>query len=221
MLSRFDRALLAALAVYVLLLLALPLLVPAPALKRVLSESGPFEVGALLLWLGAAVVLAVRIRPFTARTLAFATLMLLFAAREADLQKAFTAESVSRLHYYRKVAAPLMEKLAAAGAALLFVALVAYAAFVCGRFLLRGGLKSRSGLWLALAAGLIVVTKLVDRTQGFLATGFGVSLPPGTGQFMAAFEEGMEAVLPVLFAVSAWISQNERPYLSRSDRALK
>jgi hypothetical protein len=66
-----------------------------------------------------------------------------------------------------------------------------------------------------------VVTKLVDRTQGFLATGFGVSLPPGIGPFMAAFEEGMEAVLPVLFVVSAWISQNERPYLSGRDRAVK
>jgi hypothetical protein len=212
--SRSDRALLIALAAYVALLAALPLLLPAPTLKRVLSESGPFEVGALLMWLAAAAALAVRIRPFTARTLAFTTLMLLFAAREADLQKAFTAESISRLHYYRRVAAPLSEKLAAAAVALLFLALVAYAVFVCLRFLARGGLKSRAGMWLALAGVLLVATKLVDRTQAVLAGLFGIAVPPGSGQFMAAFEEGIEAVVPLLFAVSAWISQVERRYLS-------
>jgi hypothetical protein len=212
--TRSDRALLFALAAYVLLLAALPLLLPAPVLKRVLSESGPFEIGALLMWLGAAAVLALRIRPFTARTLAFTTLMLLFAAREADLQKAFTAESISRLHYYRRSAAPFHEKLAAAAAALLFLALVVYAVFVCLRFLARGGMRSRAGMWLALAAAFLVVTKLVDRSQAVLAGLFGVTLPPGTGQFVAALEEGVEAVVPLMFIVSAWISQAEKRYLS-------
>jgi hypothetical protein len=213
MLSRFDRALLCGLAAYTVGLVAIPLLLPAPVAKLVTSESGPFEVGALVLWLAAAVTLAIRIRPFTARTLAFAGLYVIFAAREADLHKAFTAESISRLSYYRHSAAPLAEKLAAGAFALLFLLLVAHAIWVCARFLLRGGLRSRSGFWLAFAGVLLVATKAVDRTQAVLDR-FGTALPLDVARFVPALEEGLEAAVPLLFAVSAWISQAERRYLS-------
>ena len=215
MLNRVDRYLLGAGVGYIVLLVLSAALLPYAWVKPWLSETGPFEVGALLAWIAAAAVLAVRIRPFTARTLAFVTICLLCAAREADLHKAFTQESISRLSYYRKSAAPFAEKLIAGCVALLFVALLAYAALVTVRFLFRqGGLHSRSGFWLLLGAALLVFTKVVDRSAAVLAKFLMLTLPPVMQQVTAALEEGLEAAVPVAFAVSAWISQRERRFLS-------
>jgi hypothetical protein len=190
-------------------------LLPYEWIKPWLSETGPFEVGALGAWIVAAVVLSVRVRPFTARTLAFVVLSLLCAAREADLHKAFTQESISRLSYYRHSTAPFAEKLIGGSVALLFTGLLLYAAFVAARFLFRqGGLRSRSGTWLIVSAVLLVATKVLDRSYAVLAGNFAVWLPPAWQHVSAALEEGLEAVVPLAFACSAWISQNERRYLS-------
>ena len=219
MLKSTDRYLLAAGAGYVVLLVLFAGLLPYASVKPWLSESGPFELGALLAWIGAAGVLALRIRPFTVRTLAFMAICLLCAAREADLHKAFTLESISRLSYYRKSAAPFAEKLMAGCAALLFVALLAYGALVAARFLFRqGGLRSRSGFWLIVSAALLVLTKTLDRTAAVLARIFDTALPAVMQQITAALEEGLETAVPLAFAMSAWISQRERPYLSRDNR---
>jgi hypothetical protein len=180
-----------------------------------LLETGPLERIALVGWLGTAAVLVLRIRPFTSRTLAFTVTCLLCAAREADWQKAFTQESVSRLNYYRRSAAPLAEKLAAAAIVLLFIALMIYAAVVTIRFLYReGGLRSRSGLWLFIGVCLLVLGKVLDRSAAVLAETLTVMLPPMVEHVRWALEEGLEAVTPVAFALSAWISQGERRYLS-------
>jgi hypothetical protein len=213
--TKSDRLLFIALAVYSVVLVALPLTLPKPILRWTFSETGPFEIGALMLWIVAACVLSVRIRPFTSRTLAFATIFLLFAAREADLQKAFTSQSILKLEYYRHSANPLWAKMIAGLVALIFVTLAAYVVFVSARFLLReGGLRSRSGMWLALAWMVLVFTKILDRSKDLLMQKFGVSLPPEIELFMPALEEGFEAITPLLFIVSAWISQVERRHLS-------
>lgn len=218
LLKSIDRYLLAAVVGYAVLLVLCAALLPREWLKPWLAETGPFERGALLAWIGAAGVLVLRIRPFTGRTLVFTAICLLCAAREADLHKAFTLEGISRLSYYRKSAAPFAEKLIAACVALLFVALFAYAIVVAARFLFRqGGLHSRSGLWLMLSGVLLVLTKVLDRTAAVLWTIFDTALPPVMRQVNAALEEGLEAVVPLAFAFSAWISQRERPYLSTAN----
>jgi hypothetical protein len=206
-----------AVTVYAGVVVVLPLTLPKPMLSWAFSETGPFEIGALILWIVAAGVLIVRIRPFTSRTLAFATIFLLFAAREADLQKAFTSESILKLAYYRHSADPLLGKIIAGVVALLFVTLAAYALFVSVRFLLReGGLKSRSGMWLAIAWTVLVFTKIVDRSKDWLMQKLGVTLPPGIELLTPALEEGFEVLVPFLFIVSARIHQVERDYLCRN-----
>jgi hypothetical protein len=215
MLAPSDRLLLSVCLGYAALLVLGAVALPYGLIAPWLSETGPFEVGALVAWLAAAAVLAVRIRPFTSRTLAFAVVCLLCAAREADLHKAFTQESISRLSYYRRSTAPLAEKLMAGSVALLFIALLLYAAVVAVRFLFRdGGLRSRSGTWLIVSVAFLVLTKAVDRSQALLAAHFALSFPPLLQQVTAALEEGLEAVVPLAFALSAWISQTERRYLS-------
>jgi hypothetical protein len=215
MLPLSDRLLLWGCLAYVCALVLGAALLPYDWVKPWLSETGPLEIGALLAWLVAAAVLAIRIRPFTSRTFAFVVVCLLCAAREADLHKAFTQESISRLSYYRKSTAPLIEKLLAGAVALLFVALLVYALIVIARFLFRdGGLRSRSGLWLIVSAVLLVLTKALDRAAGVLAESFMLSLPVLVQHEGAALEEGLEALVPMAFAWSAWISQTGRRYLS-------
>ena len=215
MLLLSDRLLLWGCVVYACLLVLGAALLPYDWVKPWLSETGPFETGALAAWLAAAAVVALRIRPFTSRTLAFVVVCVLCAAREADLHKAFTQESMSRLSYYRKSTAPFIEKLLAGSVALLFVGLLLYALIVAARFLFReGGLRSRSGLWLIVSAVLLVLTKALDRAAGVIAESFMLSLPPLLQHVSAAIEEGLEALVPLAFALSAWISQTERRYLS-------
>jgi hypothetical protein len=215
MLTSSDRLLLFGCLGYVILLALGAALLPHAWTRPWLSETGPFEVVALAAWIVAAAVLSVRIRPFTSRTLAFVVVCLLCAAREADLHKAFTQESISRLSYYRHSTAPLAEKLMAGSVALLFIGLLLYAAMVAVRFLFRdGGLRTRSGLWLIVSAVLLVLTKALDRSYAVLGGNLALWLPPLWQQITAALEEGLEGLVPLAFALSAWISQTERRYLS-------
>ena len=99
--TRFDRGLLALVAAYAAMLAALPFVLSAGTFDAAFAESGPFERLSLLAWIAAAAVIVVRIRPYGLSAAAFTVLYLLFAAREADLHKAFTTRSISKLNYYR------------------------------------------------------------------------------------------------------------------------
>src|SRR5690606_25527234 len=116
-------------------LAVLPLVLSEPAFERFFSEEGPVETASMFFWLFAAVVVLVRVRPLRARTWAFALLYLAFAAREADLHKAFTADSMLKSAYYRRVPAPFEEKLIAGIVAIALIALLAYVLWVVARFL--------------------------------------------------------------------------------------
>jgi hypothetical protein len=204
-----------AILVYMLVLAVFPLALPLPAFRWTFSEVGPFEQLAIAAWLFAALVVVVRIRPLGARAWAFATLCILFAAREADWHKAFTADSLLKSNYYKHAVAPMAEKLLAGAVAVAAIALLLYVAFVIARFLLQqGGWRSRSGLWLILATVLVGLGKVLDRAPAVLSEDYGIVLSPLVGLYAAAFEEGMELIHPLILSWSVWISQMERRYLS-------
>jgi hypothetical protein len=204
-----------ALAAVVLLLAALPLVLPEASFRYTFSEQGPFERLSILAWLIAALTIMVRIRPLGMRAWAFAVLFAGFAAREADWHKAFTADSILKSNYYKHAVAPLGEKVIAFIVAISFIALIVYVGIAVLRFLfLQGGWKSRSGFWLMLGTALVVVGKVIDRAPAVLAEEYGVVLLPIVGHYVAAFEEGLEMLHPLIMAWSIWISQEERRYLS-------
>jgi len=212
-----DRVFAALLAAYAAMLAVLPLSMPPETLLWTFSEDGPFERASVFAWLFAAAVVVARIRPLGPRAWAFAALFIVFAAREADWHKAFTADSIFKRAYYRSGSAPFEEQLVAGMAALAFVALFVGVLVVSVRFLVReGGWRSRSGGWLALGLGLLFFGKAIDRAPAILAVDFGVATPELVRLFVAAFEEGLESVVPVILGWSAWISQRERRYLSRA-----
>ena len=216
MLTTSDRLLILGVIAYSAFIFWLPLGLPYPTYKWWVSEAGPIEIAAPFLWLAAAAVLAVRIRPFTRRTLAFVVLFILFAAREDDLHKRFTSQGIFKLDYYKHGTDPAMVRVIAGMVALFFIGRCIYALIVVSiRFLLReGGLRSRSGKWLAVAWVMLIATKVVDRSKAVLGQIFGITYPPEIDWMVPSFEEGYESLAPVLFMASAWISQAERKYLS-------
>ncbi len=199
----------------ILLLSLLPIALPEATFRYAFSEEGPFERISILAWLVAALIIVLRIRPLGMRAWAFALLFVAFAAREADWHKAFTADSILKTNYYKHAVAPLGEKVVAFALAIVLIALIVYVGFVVLRFLfLQGGWKSRSGFWLMLGTALVVVGKVVDRAPAVLAEDYGIMLAPIVGDYVAAFEEGLEMLHPLIMAWSIWISQEDRRYLS-------
>ena len=204
-----------AIALYILLLALLPLLLSQPVFRFTFSEEGPFEQMSIVAWIFTALIIIVRIRPLGPRAWAFALLCMIFAAREADWHKAFTADSLLKTNYYKHAIAPFGEKLAAMTVALAAITLLAYVGFVVARFLLRdGGWRSRAGVWLIIGTTLVVLGKVLDRAPAVLAEDYGIMLSPIVHLYAAAFDEGLEVIHPLILAWSVWISQLERRYLS-------
>lgn len=215
LLTPIDRTMVLFLLLYISGLLLLPLLLDARELQQMFSEQGFFERASIAGWMFTAGIVLSRIRPLTKRSWAFILLYLLFAAREADWHKAFTADSLLKTNYYRHADAPLLEKMMAGMAVLLLLGLLVYVGIVMLRFLLREqGWRSRAGAWLLLGMVLIVLGKLLDRAPALLMEDYGVMLTPMQGRYASALEEGLEAVHPLILAWSAWISQAEKSYLS-------
>jgi len=213
-LTRLDRAILVTFAAYVLLLTALPFTLEHDMFRFTFSETGPFERLSLFAWLACAAVIIVRVRPYTKTAAAFTVLYVLFAAREADLHKAFTTRSISKLNYYKDTSIPALERIFAALVAIAILCLILYALFIIVRFLFwRGGLRTRSGMWLAIGAGVLVFGKILDRSAAVLTQVFHVIRPEWVKGLTDSFEEGLELATPILLAVSAWISQREASYL--------
>lgn len=214
-LTRVDRMVLAAILGYAALLIGLAMRLSPQHFSYIFSEAGPFEEISIVMWLGAGLAVLVAARPLTPRSATFAFLFAAFAAREASWHKAFTTDSLLKISYYLKSPAPLTEKILAGIVAALFIAMLIYVAVVVVRFLfLDAGFASRAGYWLILAGALLVLAKIVDRTPSMLHHLTGHHVQIDVWRLMKAFEEGFEAITPALFALSAWISRTDRPYLS-------
>src|SRR5690606_39133983 len=130
-----DRGFVTALVLYLAALAVLPLALSQPAFEHFFSEEGPIETASTVFWLVAAVVVLARVRPPGRRAWAFALLYVVFAAREAQLHRAFTADSIFKSSYYRRSAAPFEEKLVAGLVAIAILLLLVYVLWVVVRFL--------------------------------------------------------------------------------------
>lgn len=200
-----------AVAVYMAVLATLPALMSPPRYAWVMSEQGPFEQFSIAFWLLCGGLVLWRVRPLNPRSGAMAIVFLAFAGREAELHKAFTADSMLKSNYYRHADAALLEKVLAGAVALALIAALVYVALVVGRFLFRhGGLMRASGQLLALSAGILVLTKMLDRAPAVLANDFAVQLSPALRAVFGAWEEGLEAAAPLMAAAAVWLASSTR-----------
>ncbi len=199
-LMRFPHVVAFALA-WCAILVVLALELPGERFDWFFSEEGPVEILSCGFWLllaGACLTLpGLPRRPWQQGVAAVVA-----AAREADLHKAFTEASVLKTSYYLKSAAPPAEKLVAALVTLPALVLVIYV-LVRGAKLIRRTRAWRFdwGRTVMLATGLLVASKLLDRSEAVSAAWFGFTTPVMMHRFIAAFEEGVECLLPVLFIV--------------------
>jgi len=209
-LTTAARVALVVILIYVAFLVAAGLSLPHEVFKPLFSEDGPFERMSIVLWalLGLLLLLHDARSP---RVLALAVLALLFAAREADLHKAFTDLSITKIAFYLRPGIPLIQKFCGGLVLLGGVALVVLAARLFYRHVVRDqGLRTPLGQLLLLPAVLLPVSKIVDRFASQLYELFGIRLPQMVSHVVGAFEEGIEMALPVLFIVALLLYRGQR-----------
>lgn len=204
-----EKCFIALSAVYTIFLLVMPLLFPFQSASWIISEEGPIEILSIVAWLVVAAQFAFSAYRTAVKwpmTLLFAA----FAAREADLHKAFTTTGMLKIRYYTQSAAPMNEKIIAGTVALVFGCLLLYGAFLYIRFLtVRSGWRSHAGRWLILAGSLFMICKFLDRLPNVLLDEHGIALAPMVELYCGTFEEGWELLVPVILAWIAWAQKKQ------------
>lgn len=201
-LSTAMRVALAVLVIYAGYLVVLAASLTPEVFIPLFSEQGPFEEMSIVLWVALGAMLL--FHDFRSRRmLALAALSFVFAAREADLHKAFTVMSISKIKFYVSPDVPAMQKVVGGLVFLAVVALIVYLARLCWQYFFRqGGLRTPVGQVLLLPVLLLPISKFLDRFSNMLRESFNIELSYAVNQFIAAFEEGMEMAMPVLFIVA-------------------
>lgn len=194
---------------YVVFLLLIPITLSPGWAKWMISEEGPIETLSIVAWLVLAVQFArASFRPSIKWPMAL--LFVGFAAREADLHKAFTTTGMLKLTYYTRSAAPMGEKLIAGTVALLFIALLLYGAYQFFRFLLaQSNWKTAAGRWVLLAGFLFFISKVLDRAPNVLLEEHGVHLTHWVGVYCSTLEEGLELLVPVMLIWIAYAKKKD------------
>jgi len=189
---------------YTVFLLVMPILFSFASANWIISEQGPIERLSILAWLVVSAQFVFSgFRPQVKWPMAL--LFAAFAAREADLHKAFTTTGMMKITYYTRSAAPMSEKIIAGSVALVFIGLLLYGAWLFLRFeIFRSGWRSHAGRWLILAGSLFFICKFLDRLPNVLLVEHGIALPPMVDLYCSVFEEGWELLTPVILAWVAW-----------------
>lgn len=134
------------------------------------------------------------------RRVELAFLVALLGARELDLHKAFTQDSLLKMDYYLKSDAPLTEK----GFSILFLAAVAAIAFHLVLQVAPGfvaALKARRDYALSILCGLFFIgfSKAIDGIPRKMRDLFGVTVDDSVRLSFRSIEELMEMMIPLVF----------------------
>lgn len=207
--SRFKRTdvlIASVFLAYLALLAAVPLIMSASEINLIFSEDGPFEMVSPYIWLFTAVLVWLRMRPLSARTVFFFCTFVIFAAREADLHKRFTVDGMLKIGYYKNALVPLDEKIIAGAVAAAIILVVLCTGVSLLRFLfVQHGWRTRAGFFLCVAVLLMVVTKVIDRAPNIFEVEYGVDVAPLLRHIALVLEEGLEMVVPLIFGWSVWV----------------
>jgi hypothetical protein len=141
-----------------------------------------------------------------------ASLSVIFGARELDLHRRLTADSIFKINYYRMADAPLAEKLVAGLAATAILLLIGW--------LLAGALRYfvRTQAWhmvwgrlVILGSILLMLAKLFDGTPRTLYEDFDITMNSTAHLLLQIHEEWFESLVPLIFclAVFFWSKANQ------------
>jgi hypothetical protein len=169
--------------------------------NRVFSETGPFEQASPILWLALGALVVALAQRLDAITLSTLVVCAACAAREWDLHKAFTGYSVVNPGFYITSEFPIHHQLIGGALVALLAASSGVLLWYAWRVWPRGRQPVAPWIWaLGIAGVMLVGTKLFDRAPAILAEDFEIVLSPAMSRLFTAWEEGLEATLPVAFA---------------------
>ena len=160
---------------------------------QLLSESGPFEVGSIVLYLLASVVMLVPAFVGLERRMSWrgAVLLAVLAAREANFHNRFTTEGVLRMSYYFRAHVPLTERITVA---IILLALIYVAMSFLVIYMPRILAGTRDGVPWALFGvfgyELLVLSKCLD-AMTWMVRAVGIHWEPSL-EVIKLFEETME-----------------------------
>jgi hypothetical protein len=206
--TAYRRSLLALACVAIALVLAAIFLSDA-SFAWLFEENGPVEWLTVAGWLVVSVVF-VRAALQGAGPVAWlgAVLTLAAAMREADLHKLLTGFSVLKISFYTGTGFALWQKLLAALVVIPTAVVLVALSWMLLRRILGGGLRHRSVRLVLVAVGLLVFSKVLDRTPAVMFEWFGVQFPAIILRLMLAFEEGIEALLPFAFLLPFLVARH-------------
>lgn len=168
---------------------------------KLTSESGFFEVVSPPLWIALAVLCIAKLG-FRKWGLGTAALSLIFAAREADLHKAFTADSIFKHNFY-KMDIPFAQKFWAGLVALICIGILLWTLISFVIYLYRTkGWRQAWGRLTILSIGFVIFTKICDRLESTLNVDYHIYLSEVQGEICNMHEEGFEMLLPIMFAIA-------------------
>lgn len=191
------------LLIYVTHLSYLAMVLPSEVFHPLFAETGPYEGMSIVLWCVLGVMLLGSLSLSPRPIAAMALTAFVFAAREADWHKKFTDMSLVKIKFYLSPDVPGMQKLLGGLVYIAVILLLVYLAKLLFDYVYRqGGLRTAIGQLLLLPAVLLPASKILDRIASQVYEITGTRLPEGVGQMIAAWEEGLEMALPVLFIVA-------------------
>ncbi|MDX5592654.1 hypothetical protein [Pseudovibrio sp. SPO723] len=175
-----------------------------------LEENGPVELLSVVLWLCVSLAVLSRCKLDTIGTSVMVTFVA-FAAREADLHKAFSSDSFFKLRFYTSGEFGL-EQVLFGIVAVVLMAVIAISVFALFRFIfLRGGWRTAFGQVMVVGAGLLLATKAADRLPSILRVDYDLQIGPEIAAALRAFEETGELMVSFLFLVAfAWFNKTAR-----------
>jgi hypothetical protein len=205
----YRRSLLAVAFAAIALVLA-AIFLPDASFASLFEENGPIEWLSVAGWLVVSLVF-VRAALQGAGPVAWlgAVLTLAAALREADLHKVLTGYSVLKVSFYTGAGFAIWQKLLAAFVVIPAAVAMVALSWMLLRRLLGGGLRHWSVRLVLVAIGLLVFSKLLDRTPAVMFEWFGVQFSPLMLRLMLAFEEGIETLLPFAFLLPFLVARRE------------
>lgn len=179
--------------------------------QRLTAETGLFELLSPPLWVGLAILCLVKLGGNNRWGLGSALLALIFAAREADWHKAFTADSIFKHAFYRSTEISPAQKFWGGLAAAISVLILLGMLIACVRYVLKTKAWRRAwGRLTLLSIALMVFAKVCDRLESTIKIDYGILMSARKSAIFHMHEEGIEMLLPILFAVALLMWKKDR-----------
>lgn len=166
------------------------------------EEGGVFESVSPILWVALAALCAMLLGFRSRYGFGTTFLCLIFAAREMDLHKAFTADSIFKNSFYR-MDVSILDKAMGGTVAIMCVSTLLWLLIAVIYYIyIESAWRRGWGRLTIIAVCFILFTKVMDRIGAILSVDYDYHLNQQTAMVFHMHEEGFEMLLPILFAIA-------------------